>query len=47
MVREYLVALVEEPGRKRFARARLSKAFETGLVDVGERTWSRGDLYER
>jgi hypothetical protein len=47
LVREYLSALVEEPSRKRLAQARLSKAFETGLVDVGDRNWSRDDLYER
>jgi len=32
--------------RRSVARARLRKAFETGLVEVGERKWSRGDLYE-
>jgi hypothetical protein len=47
LVREYLAALVEEPGRRRVARARLRKAFETGLVEVGERKWSRDDLYDR
>ncbi len=47
LVREYLARLVEEPGRRRLARARLKKAFETGLVDAGERTWSRADLYDR
>jgi hypothetical protein len=47
LVREYLSALVEEPSRKRLAQARLSKAFETGLVDVGDRNWSRDDLYDR
>lgn len=47
LVREYLTALVEEPSRRRFARARLRKTFETGLVKVGERIWSRGDLYDR
>jgi hypothetical protein len=47
LVREYLTALVEEPGRRRLAAARLSQAFETGLVEVGERNWSRDDLYER
>jgi len=29
------------------ARARLRKAFETGLVEIGDRTWSREDLYDR
>ena len=47
LVREYLAALVEEPSQRRLARARLRKAFETGLVDVGDRTWSRDDLYDR
>jgi len=47
LVREYLTALVEEPSRRRLARARLRKAFEAGLVDVGDRTWSRKDLYDR
>jgi hypothetical protein len=47
LVREFLTALVEERGRRQLARARLNQAFETGLVEVGERTWSRDDLYER
>ena len=47
LVRDYLAALVEEPSRRRLARARLKKAFETGLVHVGDRNWSRDDLYER
>jgi hypothetical protein len=47
LVREYLAALVEEPSRRRFARARMRKAFENGLVEVGDRTWSRNDLYDR
>jgi hypothetical protein len=46
LVREYLVALVEEPSRKRLAQVRLKKTFETGLVEVGDRTWSRDDLYD-
>jgi len=47
LVREYLAALVEQPSRRRLARARLKKAFEAGLVTVGERKWSRADLYGR
>ncbi|HXN47075.1 MAG TPA: hypothetical protein VN893_10575 [Bryobacteraceae bacterium] len=47
LVREYLAALVEEHSRRRLARARLTRAFKTGLVDVGKRKWSRDDLYER
>ena len=45
--REYLTALVEETGRRRLARARLKKVLETGLVEVGDRNWSRDDLYDR
>jgi hypothetical protein len=47
LVREYLAALVEEPGRRRLASARLRKAFTTGLVKVGDRTWSRDELHDR
>jgi hypothetical protein len=47
LVREYLTALVEEPGRGRLAKARLRTMFETGIVEVGDRKWSRDDLYDR
>ena len=47
LVREYLTALVEVTSRRRLARSRLKKAFASGLVEVGDRTWSRDDLYER
>jgi hypothetical protein len=47
LVKEFLSALVEEPGRRRLARAKLRRAFETGLVDIGDRTWTRDDLYDR
>jgi hypothetical protein len=47
LVREYLTALVDEPSRKRLARARLRKKFETGLVDVGDWKWNREDIYDR
>jgi hypothetical protein len=47
LVREFLATLVEQPSRRRLARARLRRAFETGLVDVGDRKWGRDDLYDR
>ena len=47
LVREYLTALVEEPSRRRLAKARLRAVFETGIVEVGDPNWSRDDLYER
>jgi hypothetical protein len=47
LVREFLATLVEEPNRRRMARTRLKMAFEKGLIEIGERDWSRNDLYER
>ena len=47
LVREFLEKLVEEPSRMRLARARLRKKFETGLVKVGDRNWSRDELHDR
>lgn len=47
LVRDYLESLVEDPSRKRLARARLRKAFKAGLVETGDWKWSRDDLYDR
>jgi hypothetical protein len=47
LVRDYLTALVEEPSRRSLARARMKTALAKGLVDIGDRTWTRDDLYER
>jgi hypothetical protein len=47
LVREYLTALVEEPSRRRLARARLRERFARGLVQIGDRKWRREDLYDR
>jgi hypothetical protein len=46
LVRDYLASLVEETGRKRLARARLTAAFAAGLIEVGDRHWKCDDLYE-
>jgi hypothetical protein len=47
LVREYLENLVDEHGRRSVARARLKRAFAKGLVEIGEKTWNRDELYER
>jgi len=47
LVRDYLAWLLEEPSRRRLARTRLRKAFETGLVETGDRKWRRDDLHSR
>ena len=47
VVREHLARLMEERRRRRLARAKLRKTFETGLVEIGDRKWSRDQLYER
>ncbi len=47
LVRDYLAKLVEESSQRRVARTRLSKAFASGLIEMGDRTWTRDELYER
>jgi hypothetical protein len=47
LVRDYLTSLVEGPARKKLALEGLQKAFSAGLVEVGERTWTRDDLHDR
>jgi hypothetical protein len=50
LVREYLVKLAMEntaTGRKRREIEALERSFEKYGVDMGERTWTRADLYER
>ncbi len=47
LVGEFLANLVAEAGEKRLARSRLKKAVHEGLVDLGDRNWSREDLYDR
>jgi len=47
LVREFLASVAEESGRRRLARARLKAAMDKGLVEVGDKTWTRDELYER
>jgi hypothetical protein len=47
LVREFLAGLVDQSSRRDLARARLKKAMETGLIEIGERNWTRDDLHER
>jgi len=47
LVREFLTTLVETAGRRKLARARMTRRFRAGVVEVGERTWTRDELYER
>lgn len=47
LVRDYLAGLVEESSRRRAARARLKAVFGKGLIRIGEKNWSRDELYER
>ena len=47
LVRDYLAALVEEPGRRRIARSRLQAASAKGLIEIGARNWTRDELYDR
>jgi hypothetical protein len=47
LVREFLLSLVEMSGRRRIARACLEEISERGVVEIGEKTWTRDSLYER
>lgn len=47
LVREFLAGLVEEPSRRELAKARLKEAMDRGLIEIGERNWTRDDLHER
>jgi hypothetical protein len=50
LVREYLADLTARPelsAEQAAALERLRSIFTSGLVDVGPRTWSREDLYDR
>jgi hypothetical protein len=38
---------VFEEDRRKLVRTRLEQAFETGLAEVGDLTWTRDDLYDR
>mgnify|MGYP000303682096 CR=1 FL=1 len=47
LVRDFLASLAQEPLRRHLARVRLEAALEKGLVEVGPRTWTRDELYDR
>ncbi|MCL6545252.1 MAG: hypothetical protein K6T61_08475 [Bryobacteraceae bacterium] len=47
LVRDFLASLAQEPLRRQMARVRLEAALEQGLVEVGPRTWTRDELYDR
>jgi hypothetical protein len=47
LVRDFLANLVKESERKRMARRRLTMAFEHGLIEIGDKRWTRDELYER
>ncbi|MGH9659222.1 MAG: hypothetical protein ACRD96_11805, partial [Bryobacteraceae bacterium] len=45
LVRDFLTEMVQ--GRRRVAREQLKAAFEHGLIEVGDRRWTRDELHER
>ena len=47
LVRDHLADLVAREDRRRAAAERLKRAMREELVEVGPRTWTREDLYER
>jgi hypothetical protein len=47
LVRDHLADLVTRENRRRAAAERLKRAMREDRVEVGPRTWTREDLYER
>jgi hypothetical protein len=47
LVRDFLVALVEQAGQRRAALASLDEVFQSTAVDVGPRAWTRDQLHDR
>ena len=47
LVRDFLVALVEQAGQRRAALASLDELFQSTAVDVGPRAWTRDQLHDR
>lgn len=47
LVREHLMELIAREDRRQGAAERLKLAMREELVEVGPRTWTREDLYER
>jgi hypothetical protein len=47
LVGDYLAGLACSEGDRRRAAQRLRAAMDKGLVEVGEKSWRREDLYER
>jgi hypothetical protein len=47
LVRDFLVALVEQAGQRRAALAGLDEVFQSTAVDVGPRAWTRDQLHDR
>ena len=47
LVREYLSDLAQETSRRRLAMARLTQTMKRGVVEPGDRTWTRDELYDR
>ncbi|TVR52587.1 MAG: ribbon-helix-helix protein, CopG family [Puniceicoccaceae bacterium] len=47
LIREYLGELARDQGRRRQARKEILELCGKSAAQVGERNWTRGELYER
>jgi len=47
LVRNYLAGIVKQKGRRRAAKRRLVSLMRDKKVEIGSRTWTREELYER
>lgn len=47
LVRDFLVALVEQAGQRNAALASLDEVFQSTAVEIGTRGWTRDELHDR
>ena len=47
LVRDYIADLVSQTERRRGAWERFRRMMDENPIEVGERTWTREDLYDR
>jgi hypothetical protein len=47
MVRDYLAQLVDEKDRHKEAVKKLRKIFRESTYEIGQKTWTRDELYDR
>lgn len=47
LVRDYLAQLIEETDHRKQTVGKLQEIFRNSTYEIGEKTWTRDDLYDR